>query len=72
MPKKFGGDTTWLKGKREDSDSFEYVNLYQIQSIQNFNTNDYLIQIGGLRFVLKDCVVLDDLAEIQPPEPEEE
>lgn len=70
MPQAFGSETTWLKGKRQDSDSYEYVNLYQVQSIQNVNGHDYLVQIGGVRFVLKDCVQLGDLTEIEPPEQE--
>lgn len=70
MPQAFGSETTWLKGKREGTEAIEYVNLYQVQSIQNFNGHDYLLQIAGVRFVLKDCVQIGDLTEIQPPEQE--
>lgn len=66
----FGSDTTWLKGKLGGSDTYTYVNLYQCLAIAEENSNDYIIQSGGHRFKIFDCVAVGDLTDIEPPEEE--
>jgi len=72
MPAGFGGDTTWLKGKLDGSDTYTYVNLYTCQSIaREGDSNTYVIQTAsGHRFKLTDCTNTDNLTEIEPPEAE--
>jgi len=53
---QFGDGSKWLKGKRVDADHYEYVNINQVSSIYQFNTDDYMIDISGVRFVLQGCV----------------
>lgn len=67
MPAAFGSNSTWLKGTVEGADGVTYFNLYQIQCIALENENDYVIQLGGHRFRILNCVVAEDLTEIEPP-----
>lgn len=70
MPAEFGSDSTWLKGKRAGAANYTYVNIYQCQSIERGNSDNYIIMLGGHTFKLYDCVYVGDLAEIAPEEGE--
>jgi len=64
----FGSDSQWIKGKLSGSDVYTYVNLYQCNTIQKVNEDNYIIGIGGYRIRINDCVWVGELTEIAPEE----
>jgi len=70
MPALFGSDSQWLKGKLAGAENYTYVNIYECQTVEQGNSDNYIIMLGGHRFKLYDCVWVGDLADIAPPEGE--
>lgn len=68
MPRRFGDETTWIKGHLSHAVSpFIYFDLYKCESIRKENEDDYVIRINGETIELVDCQVVYDLTEITPP-----
>ena len=64
----FGESTTWLKGKIAGASTYTYVNIYNCDAITQDNSTTYIIQSGGHRFKLRECVWVADLTDIAPEE----